>query len=110
MSGRLDFEAAAFASGEALLSSDALSRAVCVLADVRMPGMSGFDLLRRLAARRPTGADGSGHRARTPDERSRALAIGATDYLAKPLRAEELSRCLRRLGVAGDGTTEGEIE
>lgn len=91
----LGFEALAFTSGEALLASDAPARAACVLADVRMPGMSGLQLLRRLAASRPrlpvllvTAWPDAG-------ERSRALALGAAGYLPKPLRANDLQRCLR---------------
>ena len=45
-----DFDVAAFESGEAFLASLAASHASCVLLDVHMPGLSGFDIQARLRA------------------------------------------------------------
>jgi len=42
-------EAESFASAEALLESEATCDAACLILDVRLPGLSGFDLRRRLA-------------------------------------------------------------
>lgn len=62
----------------------------CLLLDLHMPGMSGFELQAALAAAHPavpvlviTGHD-------TPDARARALALGAKAYLCKPVDDEEL--------------------
>lgn len=91
----LGFAAAGFSTAAAFLASDALLLAVCVVADVRMPDMGGFELLRRLVAlERPVPTVLA---TAFPDaiERSRALTMGAIDYLSKPLRAEDLLRCLR---------------
>ncbi len=84
------FRAQGFPSAEALLSSNQLHDTACVILDVRLPGMNGLELQRRIAAanwRIPiifitSHADG--------DARARALEAGAVDYLYKPFREEEL--------------------
>ena len=43
------FEAAMFASAEAVLEADAAVAADCLVLDIHLPGMSGFELYRRLA-------------------------------------------------------------
>lgn len=105
----LGFAAAEFSTAAAFLASDVLALAVCVVVDVRMPGMGGFELLRRLVAlERPVPTVLA---TAFPDamERSRALAMGAIDYLSKPLRAEDLLRCIRLAGTVrgaiGGGVT-----
>ncbi len=54
MLGRLlrlaDYQVAAFAGGEEFLASLAESRPDCVILDVHMPGLSGFDVQSRLRA------------------------------------------------------------
>ena len=84
--------ARAFASGEEFLSSGAQHQSSCLIADIRMPGMSGLDLQARLNA----------EKIRVPiifitahgDERIRvqALRSGAVDFLAKPFDDEVLLR------------------
>ena len=84
------FRAQGFPSAEALLSSNQLHDTACLILDVRLPGMNGLELQRRIAAanwRIPiifitSHADG--------DARVRALAAGAVDYLYKPFREEQL--------------------
>ena len=46
------FDAEAFSSGEAFLASDVLDKTRCVILDVAMPGMSGFEVQNELARRR----------------------------------------------------------
>src|SRR4029450_9610420 len=87
--------ARAFASGEEFLSSGAQHLASCLIADIRMPGMSGLDLQARPKA----------GQIRVPivcitahgDERIRlqALRSGAADFLAKPFDDEVLLRSVR---------------
>ncbi len=80
----------AFASAEDFLISGLLNTTGCVIADIRMPGMSGLDLLAELNARRcpiPTiliTAHG--------DEtlRLQAMRAGAVKFLAKPVDGETL--------------------
>jgi FixJ family two-component response regulator len=84
------FRAQGFPSAEALLSSNQLHDTACLILDVRLPGMNGLELQRRIVAanwRIPiifvtSHADG--------DAQARALEAGAVDYLYKPFRDEEL--------------------
>jgi FixJ family two-component response regulator len=90
------FRAATFSSAEAFLKSPTRREASCLIADMRMPGMTGLALHERLVA--------SGKPVPTilvtayPEEplRARALASGVLAYLAKPFTAEELLACLGR--------------
>ena len=84
------FRAQGFPSAEALLSSNQLHDTACLILDVRLPGMNGLELQRRIVAanwRIPiifvtSHADG--------DAQARALEAGAVDYLFKPFREEQL--------------------
>ncbi len=46
------FAAQAFSSAEAFLASDYVNQTRCLVLDIAMPGMSGFDLQRELLRRR----------------------------------------------------------
>jgi FixJ family two-component response regulator len=89
------FSAAPYASAARLLKSRRLHRVACLIADMRMPQMTGLELHQHLAA--------SNHAIPTilmtayPDERVRAQAMKANVvcYLAKPFDAEELLDCVR---------------
>lgn len=90
----LGHRVAAFASAAAFLASDVSARADCLISDVQMPGLSGFDLQEALGARGVT----------TPvilitafdDDRVRArgLTLGAACFLKKPFSGEAIIRCL----------------
>ena len=79
-----------FASAEEFLASPSLSRTTCLVLDVRMPGIDGLELQRRLRAANSNvpiifiSAE--------TDEKVRALALegGAVDFFAKPFRTEAL--------------------
>ena len=86
----LSFACEAFASAEAYLQSDVANRTLCLILDVRMPGLTGLELQRLLT-----------DQGRIvpiifitafPDERTRRQAIegGAICYLPKPYEVEEL--------------------
>jgi FixJ family two-component response regulator len=76
--------AEAYASAEEFLASSARARTACLILDVRMPGMDGFGLQRRLAETgwtRPIifiSADAD------EDVRERALRVGAAGFFIKP--------------------------
>jgi FixJ family two-component response regulator len=91
----LGFIAETFSSAEDFLDSDSLPRTSCLIADFRMPGMSGLELYRRLVA--------SGQPIPTvlitahSDEgvRTRALKAGIRCYLTKPFDDDDLLGCIR---------------
>jgi FixJ family two-component response regulator len=84
------FAVEAFASAEEFLKSDHLRDTRCLILDVRMRGMNGFELQRRLLASHPEipviFITAQGNEA----ARSQALKDGAVDYLFKPFTEEAL--------------------
>jgi FixJ family two-component response regulator len=89
------FSVQSFASAEEFLSSDQQRHTGCLIADVRMPGMSGLDLQSKLNSEHcpiPTifiTAHG--------DEKMRLQAMrgGAVKFLAKPFDGETLLGAVR---------------
>jgi RNA polymerase sigma factor (sigma-70 family) len=88
------FSTAAFDSAEAFLASDAFERPACVLADVRLPGMSGLELQRKLTDHHAAlpfvvmTAHGDVATARA------ALRDGAVDFLEKPIDEQDLMEAI----------------
>jgi FixJ family two-component response regulator len=84
-----------FGSAEELVASAVLEETVCVITDVRMPGMSGLQLQRRLAQSHPRlpVIVMTGH-VSEEEVRLRALRDGAVDYLTKPLDEETVLRAI----------------
>ena len=87
--------ARAFASAEEFLKSGQQQQTGCLIADIRMPGMSGLELQARLNAehcRIPTifiTAHGDAKM------RMQALRAGAVEFLAKPFDHEALLESVR---------------
>jgi FixJ family two-component response regulator len=83
-----------FASAEEFLSSNRLLDTNCLILDVRMPGMNGLELQRRLAASHTSipvifiTAHGD------EEARVRALNGGAVEYLLKPFSEEALLKAM----------------
>lgn len=84
------YEVKLFASAEAFLDSYEPANTACAVLDVRLPGISGFELQRKLAANGQSipviiitaqGDDNS---------RREALAAGAIAFLKKPFKEEVL--------------------
>ncbi|MFT3924693.1 MAG: sigma-54 dependent transcriptional regulator [Myxococcales bacterium] len=67
-----------------------------VLADVRMPGMSGIELCRQLAARGATATVVVMSAYGSVDLAIEAMKAGAYDYLAKPFKHDEVLLVLRK--------------
>jgi FixJ family two-component response regulator len=84
------FAVEVFASAEEFLNSGRLLITRCMILDVRMPGMNGLELQRRVAASHSEVPvifiTAHGNEA----ARSHALKNGAVDYLLKPFREEAL--------------------
>ena len=80
-----------FESAEEFLSASNSQQADCLILDIRMPGMNGFELQRELSTSNRElpvifiTAHGSDH-----EVRARALRAGAVDYLLKPLKEDEV--------------------
>jgi FixJ family two-component response regulator len=87
--------AQAFASAEEFLKSGQQHQIACLIADIRMPGMSGLELQAKLNA----------DRCRIPiifitahgdaKMRMQALRAGAVEFLAKPFNDEALLESVR---------------
>jgi FixJ family two-component response regulator len=93
------FAAEAFASAEEFLQSGNVRGTHCLILDVRMPGMSGLELQRRLADSRRDVAvifiTAHGDEA----ARAQALRDGAAGYLFKPFSEEALLDAIRASAV-----------
>ena len=85
------FSVKVFESAEEFLSASNSQQADCLILDIRMPGMNGFELQRELSTSNRElpvifiTAHGSDH-----EVRARALRAGAVDYLLKPLKEDEV--------------------
>ena len=84
------YEAVTFDSGEAFLDARVLARVVCVLADVRLPGIDGLELQRRIRSDRPTLPVIFITAHDDDDIRQRALRDGAVAFMVKPFDGDEL--------------------
>ena len=88
------FSTATFEDAESFLGSASRASAACLVADMRMPGMTGLELYQALVA--------SGEHIPTviitahPEEltRSRARDAGITCYLSKPFAPDDLLECV----------------
>jgi FixJ family two-component response regulator len=79
-----------FSSAEEFLRSGILAGALCLITDVRMPGMDGIELQRRIRQERPE-LPVIFISAHCDDRaRQRALEEGAVGFLYKPFDAAEL--------------------
>ena len=91
----VELPAQAFATAEEFLQSGQQHQIACLIADIRMPGMSGLELQAKLKA----------ERCRIPiifitahgDEKMRmqALRAGAVEFMAKPFNDEALLESVR---------------
>ena len=90
----MGFEAQAFERAEDFLRSHQFARADCLITDVRMPGMSGLELLDRLLAAGKF-VPAIVLTAFTQEaDRVRALGAGAVCYMSKPVHENELMQCI----------------
>jgi FixJ family two-component response regulator len=78
-----------FSSAEDFLHSP-LSQVDCLILDVRMPGLSGLELQRRLVAENRTVPIVFMTAHYLEEERTRAMEAGAIAFLSKPFTEQEL--------------------
>jgi len=91
----LGFEADVFASGEDFLAALLVRRPDCVVLDLHMPKVSGFEVQARMAEAGLTvpvivitGHD-------SPEAQARALSGGASAYLRKPVDEQVLMQAIQ---------------
>ncbi|WP_375786998.1 response regulator transcription factor [Bradyrhizobium sp. Pha-3] len=86
----LGYDARSFASAEEFLASDDLEKFACMIADIHMPGMSGFEL-KELLVERNDPLPVIMITARTePDLQEKAISRGAIGFLRKPFEVDTL--------------------
>lgn len=96
------FDVEAFASAEDFLASERVQDTACLILDVHLPGMSGFELQNLLNVERrkipvifiTAHADDA--------SRDRALKAGAIEFLSKPVRREPLFKAIE-IAICGAG-------
>ena len=88
-----DFEVSTFTRGEEFLEACALRLPDCLLLDLDMPCLNGFEVLKRIAVKHVpvlviTGRD-------QPGIAQHVQALGASDYLLKPVDETRLLDAIR---------------
>jgi signal transduction histidine kinase/ActR/RegA family two-component response regulator len=76
---------------------------VAVVLDIKLPRLDGWEVLAQLKAD-PVTAAIPVVIASVVDDRPRGLALGADEYLLKPIRRDELLDALRRAGALGESS------
>jgi FixJ family two-component response regulator len=101
----LGYKAKGFRSAEDFLKSRQLLNSACLILDVLMPSIDGFELQRRLVARNYripiifiTSFD-------SDDVRIRAFQAGAVEFLCKPFSQESLFQAVRSALANQQGET-----
>jgi FixJ family two-component response regulator len=84
-----------FASAEDFLDSGTLPGAMCLITDVRMPGINGIELQRRVRTKRPKLPVIFISAHNDEETRQRAFDEGAVSFLYKPFDAAELLEAIR---------------
>jgi FixJ family two-component response regulator len=81
-----------FASAETLLRSNALRSARCLITDIRMPGIDGWELHRRVSQTHPQILAIIISAFQEQHAQEHARSVGAFAFLFKPFDGEELLR------------------
>ena len=97
------FQAKGVTSGEEALAYLADRQCDVVLLDVKMPGLSGLEVIKRIKEKTPSPQVIllTGHS--SVQDAEKGMGLGAFDYLMKPIKIDELIGVLRSAG-AGKGT------
>jgi two-component system OmpR family response regulator len=101
---RSGYDVAAVTDGQLVLSTLESGHVGLLILDLRMPGMNGWEVLRRLKDRRSPGSP-AGTRPPVivisaqsdPETQSFATRLGAAAFLAKPIDLHDLSHTVRRV-------------
>jgi FixJ family two-component response regulator len=87
--------AEAFASAQDFLQSGRAAETACLLIDVRMPGMDGLELQRRLGETDPSIPIIFLSARASEEEERQALRAGAANFLRKPVSKAALLQAIR---------------
>ena len=106
----IDVEVACFATGREFLDKYVHERPGCVVLDLRMPELSGMDVLRELTARRSHAPviiiTGHGDIPAAVE----AMKCGAVDFLEKPYRGAALLESVRRAIAMDEDRFEADVQ
>ena len=96
-----NYRVVASSSGDELLARLEVAVPDILIADIQMPGMDGLEVIRRIRAHSASQIAGLPVIALTalamPGDRERILAVGANQYLAKPVKLNALLSMIREL-------------
>jgi FixJ family two-component response regulator len=92
----LGYDAHAFASAEEFLASDDFGRFACMITDIHMPGMNGFELKERLDERSDSFPVIMITARTEPDLEEKANSCDALCFLRKPFEVEALVGCIEK--------------
>jgi FixJ family two-component response regulator len=90
----LGFKIETFSTGQQLLASEQLSQVSCVISDVQMPAMSGFEVLGLLQQMNPPVPVILLTAFFEESLKQKALALGAVAFLSKPFQSQEMLKVL----------------
>ena len=96
-------------SGEHALSAAAAEHYDIIILDIGLPGIDGFEVLRRLRERRSSASVLVLTAYDAVEDRVRGLDLGADDYLAKPFALPELEARIRMLARRHHAVRSAEI-
>jgi FixJ family two-component response regulator len=90
----LGYGSSAYASAEDYVRASGDRTFNCIVTDIHMPGMSGLDLMKRLAARGSTTPVVLITARSDSNLEARAAAVGAACLLRKPFEINDLIECI----------------
>jgi FixJ family two-component response regulator len=101
--GRAGYEVCLFATGEEYFADPRRADVDCLVIDVRLPGISGLELLEQIQAGNRTRAAAIVLTSHADDRvRERAIAAGAIGFFLKPFDNRQLQKAVAQaLGLAG---------
>lgn len=97
----LGFDSRSYRHAEAFLEAGRPERFDALITDIRMPGMGGLELLRRIRRLCPSMPVIVITSVMDPDLHRTAMSLGARASLTKPIAGDDLVHHLRDLGDSG---------
>ena len=94
---KMGYECIDVGSGQAALEQLARQKFQLVMLDVKMPGINGFEVMKRIRASYPDTCVVMLSALSDPDVAGQAItSLGADAFISKPLRLDELRTTIRR--------------